>query len=335
MPARLLIVNADDFGLSEGVNRGIITAHEQGIVTSASLMVSGAAAGPAAAYARRRPQLDLGLHVDLGEWRFAQGEWIAVYHVVPLDHYEDVALELERQLDAFRSLVGRNPTHIDSHQHVNARERILEVLKSLSDERRVRFLRLRARCVEMQRIANAVRGETRDDSGAAAELRTPALDRLLWVFLKLLLSDQAISRFLKAADQTQIQRSLAELEVRVAKRTAAVPEADRAGDRILRSLLDSVATAQLRKENIAQAQGNAELVQAELDRLESKIQALSEMSVSNADPDDMSSKIDAIADGMSQTEDTIRQLQSITGVAADRDPPSIMSADLASAKADA
>ena len=90
----------------------------------------------------------------------------------------------------------------------SARDRILEVLKSLSEDRRARFLRLRARCVEMTRIANAVRGETGDASGASAELRQPALDRLLWVFLKLLLSDQAIARFLQAADEPQILRSI-------------------------------------------------------------------------------------------------------------------------------
>lgn len=211
---------------------------------------------------------------------------------------------------------------------VNARERIMEVLKSLSEERRARFLRLRARCVEMQRIANAVRGDTRDESGAASELRAPALDRLLWVFLKLLMSDQAIARFLQAADATQIAKSLAELEDRVAKRTAAVPEADRDNDRILRSLHDSVATAELRKENIEKAKGNAEFVAAELDRLETKIAALTEMSVGHADPDEMSSKIDAIAEGISQTEETIRELQTLTGMTADHDTPAILGADL-------
>jgi hypothetical protein len=211
---------------------------------------------------------------------------------------------------------------------VNARERIMDVLKSLSEERRTRFLRLRARCVEMQRIANAVRGETGDASGAVAELRSPQLDRLLWVFLKLLLSDQAIARFLKAADQTQIQASLAELEERVAKRTAAVPEADRDSDRILRSLHDSVATAQARKENVEKSVANAEFVATELDRLETKIAALTEMSIGHADADEMSSKIDAIADGMSQTEATIRELQNLTGMSADQETPSILGADL-------
>jgi len=68
MRQRLLIVNADDFGLSDGVNRGIVEAHERGIVTSASLMVWHDAARAAAAYARGRPQLDVGVHLDLGEW---------------------------------------------------------------------------------------------------------------------------------------------------------------------------------------------------------------------------------------------------------------------------
>jgi hypothetical protein len=211
----------------------------------------------------------------------------------------------------------------------NARDRIMEVLKSLAEDRRARFLRLRARCVEMTRIANAVRGETADPSGASTELRQPALDRLLWVFLKLLLSDQAIARFLQAADEPQILHSILDLQERIQKREASLPEAERADDRILRSLHDSLTTAELRKDNIAKAKGNAEFVAAELDRLENKIQAVTEMAVSHTDPDEMSSRIDAIAEGISQTEQTIRELQSITGMAAQDEAPSILGADIA------
>ena len=82
---RFLIVNADDFGLSEGVNRGIIEAHERGIVTSASLMVLKPAAASAAAYSREHPRLSLGLHLDLGEWAYDGEAWVPVYEVVPLD----------------------------------------------------------------------------------------------------------------------------------------------------------------------------------------------------------------------------------------------------------
>lgn len=210
----------------------------------------------------------------------------------------------------------------------NARDKILEVLKSLTEDRRSRFLRLRARCVEMTRIANAVRGETRDHSGASNELRTPALDRLLWVFLRLLLSEQAISRFLQAADEAGIDKSITELKARRKKRADSVGEANQADDKIIRSLDDSISTADLRKENVQKAQTNAEFVAAELDRLEGKIQAVTEMAVSNTDPDAMSSRIDAISEGITQTEDTIRELQQITGVASEDVTPSILDTDL-------
>lgn len=117
--ARELIINADDFGMSASVNRGIIKAHEDGVVTSASLMVRREAAAEASAYARTHPNLSVGLHVDLGEWIFQDEEWQPLYSVVDLASRMAVRDEVERQLRAFRDLVGANPTHIDSHQHVH------------------------------------------------------------------------------------------------------------------------------------------------------------------------------------------------------------------------
>jgi chitin disaccharide deacetylase len=118
---RILIVNADDFGQSPGVNSGIAAAAEHGIVTSASLMVRWPAAADAADYARRHSTMSLGLHVDLGEWRYVNGTWEAVYCRVDLDDQTAVQNELAGQLDEFRRLVGTDPSHLDSHQHVHRR----------------------------------------------------------------------------------------------------------------------------------------------------------------------------------------------------------------------
>ncbi|HXH09337.1 MAG TPA: ChbG/HpnK family deacetylase [Alphaproteobacteria bacterium] len=125
---RYLIVNADDFGQSDGVNRGIIKAHRYGIVTSASLMVRWPAACAAAAYARAHPQLALGLHVDLGEQLYRDGDWVPRYTVVALDDEAAIADEVGRQLELFHRLVGRGPSHLDSHQHVHLREPMRTVL---------------------------------------------------------------------------------------------------------------------------------------------------------------------------------------------------------------
>lgn len=129
--ARQLIVNADDFGLSQNVNRGIVQAYDEGILTSTSLMVRCPAAADAVAIAEG---LDLGLHIDLGEWVFRDGEWQLLYRRVSFDDVNALEEEIRGQLADFRSLTGRNPSHLDSHQHVHLNEPIHSLAKQLADE---------------------------------------------------------------------------------------------------------------------------------------------------------------------------------------------------------
>jgi predicted glycoside hydrolase/deacetylase ChbG (UPF0249 family) len=130
---RTLIVNADDFGRSAGVNRGIERAHEEGIVTSASLMVRWPDAVDAGAYVQRRSSLGVGLHCDLGEWVCVDGEWHAVYEVVSLVDSAAVTAEVARQMERFHSLTGMAPTHLDSHQHVHRKEPVRSVLLEIGN----------------------------------------------------------------------------------------------------------------------------------------------------------------------------------------------------------
>jgi chitin disaccharide deacetylase len=105
---RNLIVNADDLGLTEAVNAGIFAAHEGGIVTSASLMVLRPAAPAAAAALPGCPGLAVGLHLEP----------------------EDPRAQLER----FRELVGRDPTHVDSHKHVHEAEPVKAIAEAIAAE---------------------------------------------------------------------------------------------------------------------------------------------------------------------------------------------------------
>lgn len=132
---RALIVNADDFGLSPGVNAGVVRAHERGILTSASLMVRQAGTAEAVSYARANPALSLGLHFDLGEWAQRDGKWAAVYEVVEVDgDPAPVEAEIRSQLARFRELTGREPTHLDSHQHVHNWEPLREMFRRAATE---------------------------------------------------------------------------------------------------------------------------------------------------------------------------------------------------------
>ncbi len=132
-----LIVNADDFGLCDGVNLGVARAHDHGIVTSASLMVRGDAAAAAVAMAAERPALSLGLHVDLGEWVWGADGWAERYRVVDIDDAGAVAQECRRQLDDFVALVGRPPTHLDGHQHIHRSGNAADAARRLAAELRV------------------------------------------------------------------------------------------------------------------------------------------------------------------------------------------------------
>lgn len=104
-----LVVNADDLGLSSGVNRGIVEAFEDGILTSASLMVDEPAAQEAVGAAGELP---LGLHAVLDH----RGSML-----VRLDEIPD---ELDRQLQRFVDLTGGPPTHVDSHHHIHREPRV-------------------------------------------------------------------------------------------------------------------------------------------------------------------------------------------------------------------
>jgi predicted glycoside hydrolase/deacetylase ChbG (UPF0249 family) len=105
---RLLVVNGDDFGLSAGVSRGILEAHQQGVLTSTSLMVERPAAAEAARLARSAPKLCVGLHLEL--------------EALDPDAAEAA---LRGQLRRFEQLQGRPPTHLDSHHDVHRDPRVL------------------------------------------------------------------------------------------------------------------------------------------------------------------------------------------------------------------
>jgi predicted glycoside hydrolase/deacetylase ChbG (UPF0249 family) len=131
---RFLIVNADDFGRSPGINRGIMRAHREGVVTSASMMVRWPSAAEAAEYALAHADLSVGLHVDLGEWTCREHVWVETYQVVACEDQSAVAEEVLGQLNQFRQLLGREPTHIDSHQHVHRDEPARSVFRAVASE---------------------------------------------------------------------------------------------------------------------------------------------------------------------------------------------------------
>jgi hypothetical protein len=197
------------------------------------------------------------------------------------------------------------------------------MLTGLQPDARNRFERLHARCREMRGIAAGVRGATGDQSESSDNMATPGLDRLLWLFLRLLVSKTALDRFLRTMNEQEMTTRLESLRKSLEAAQKATDE------RVTKSLQDSVAMGELRLDNFQRAKKNAEFVSLELDRIEGKIQALAEMAVNRQDPDFLSGQADAAAESMRQTEKAVSELQHLTGLGEQlEEPPPILESDL-------
>ncbi len=117
MAKRYLIVNADDFGYSQGINKGIIEAHTLGIVTSTSVMVDSIAALEATSLIDY-PELSIGLH-------FVPSSSVSIEK------------ELMRQIDKFIEIVGAKPDHIDVHKQLKLTGQVGKVLHEYSKQNKV------------------------------------------------------------------------------------------------------------------------------------------------------------------------------------------------------
>jgi len=172
---RRLIVNADDFGQSEGVTGGILAAHEHGIVTSTSLMVRWPAAADAVSRARAFGSLSVGLHIDLGEWRRCDDQWDVVYQVVDSDDADAVRREVVGQFERFEALCGRPPSHVDSHQHVHTRGPALPVAREMAR----RFGIVLRQYSDIVTYSGAFYGQTSEGQPLSDLIRVPALIKTL------------------------------------------------------------------------------------------------------------------------------------------------------------
>jgi len=168
--ARLLVVNGDDFGLTPGVNAGILHAHRCGILTSASLFANEAATDDAIEIARRTPSLGIGVHLTLvdgqpllpaaavptlapdGSFRPTWGAFIhaALTGRIRLD---DVERELSAQIERVATS-GVTITHLDGHKHVHAYPPVFAIVVRLA--RRFGIDRVRVPC-ERRAVSAAIR----------------------------------------------------------------------------------------------------------------------------------------------------------------------------------
>ncbi len=156
---RFAIINADDFGFCDEVNQAIIQAHEEGILTSTSLMVTGEKASDAIEKAKTHPNLAVGLHLVLVCGHSAlppkeiphlvdnQGNFSNDSVKAGLKYQfnsaarQELRREIRAQLEKFRS-TGLPLSHVDGHLHMHSHPVVLNILAELANEFDIKFIRL-------------------------------------------------------------------------------------------------------------------------------------------------------------------------------------------------
>ncbi len=185
-PLKALIVNADDLGWTEGVNRGIAEAHRDGMVSSTSLLANGAAFGSAVELARREKRLGVGVHLNLSDGPPLLPRWEVaslVNHEGLLEggagtllgrmvrgrlRLEEVEREWEAQIRKVRE-AGIQPTHLDGHKHVHMLPGLFAIALRLAERHGIPAIRVSYETAQLSAFLS--RGTPFPSLGAAGQFR--------------------------------------------------------------------------------------------------------------------------------------------------------------------
>jgi hypothetical protein len=193
--------------------------------------------------------------------------------------------------------------HVFQEPAVDTGKVLGQMQKVLKESDWNRYEALRHRCLTLDRLALQLRGPNARPNETVDDLQTGSLERLLWMFLKLLYSQDALRRFIAGTDRAHLVNEIEACEKHLKKSTDKNP-----ASKIVKSLEDKLQTLKQRLDNYDRAAENLEFLGVELDRIEQKVNAISELSLNAREPGDIAAQVDGIAAGISATEEAMRSL---------------------------
>ena len=254
--------------------------------------------------------------------------------------YPDVAAPMVMAAEvAYLGLLGTRPRcqqSVDAGIAKAARERdtadttttLQQILAALPPETVRQFESLRNRCRELRHLAMAIKDPMQaGEPLPLEEVQLAGLDRLLWIYLRLLYTRFSLQRFLgmekflDKSGEVRLKSEINDLEARVVQAGKIADEAQR--QRVQATLEDNLQTSRDRLANFQKARDNFELVELEIERLENKIRSLSEMAINRQEPEFISGQVNQVASSMVLAEKTMNDLQFATGLdrISDEAPP--------------
>ena len=236
---------------------------------------------------------------------------------------------------AYLGLLGMNPrfqavlrgkeTAVENKVDAVAARRYEQLMSFLSPEDETRFALLRRRCLELMELRSSM--DAKDGDSGVNDFRAESLDRMLWLFLKLLHQRSGLERFLKTTQPGDIEAELLSAE----SQFTAAEERDKAAGlpegRLTTSIRERISTIRDRLENYRKAAESLELVTAEIDKTEQQITHLCEVGMTMRDSAGLSVQIDSISESL-QSSEQIFAHDSVSQLLDDDLAPRLLSASL-------
>jgi len=198
------------------------------------------------------------------------------------------------------------------------------ILTALDNEDRSRYERLKDLCRELRHIADRIKGTIKTELEVISDVQVNSINRLLWMYLKLLYSKNALEAYFKAINVKEIQARIKGAKERL---EAMGPEDNDSEAEAKRreSLMDLLKTSQKRLENYRISTDNYDFIGLELERLYSKITSLAEMGINQQDPNLITNEISVVSSSIEKAERTMDELDFITGFSLqDEEPPDLL-----------
>jgi hypothetical protein len=189
-----------------------------------------------------------------------------------------------------------------------ADEKTKELIAYLSAGDRKRFAQLKDNCAQLRNIALAGDPEGENAPEEVVKMQLDGINRMLWIYLKLLYSKNALDNYFQTVGIGEIQQKIDGVQKRI--ETMGLPEKDSMEESKKReSLSDTLETLQKRLQNYEGSRKNYDFINLELERLAAKIASLSEMGVHRQNPRAILSEIDLAASSIDQMEAVLPDLE--------------------------
>ena len=203
-----------------------------------------------------------------------------------------------RTCSAGKKLLEAKARREQSEATTRSRETYRELLSFIGDEDARKFEELRRRCAALTALQNRMSGKESPDG--SSRFRAESLDKLLWLYLKLLHQKAGITRFLRSTDR----EVLVEKQDRSQRDLESAREAGRS-ERLVNSIQEKLTTIGERIRNYDETSENWEIVVAEIEKTEQKIAHVCEVGMTSRDPSALARQIDGISDSVALSEETL------------------------------